>query len=173
MSNTKRDVQRLLDIYRAAKLHQYAPLARNKPWGINDNCVFVDPNEGYVVMYAPTSTGGTLRISSKYDAETRGFCARQSTHKAMYDALRQGHMNADPSTLGTNLRDVAAARTVANGTMDQFADSRAVAQIKIDDALRTKLRNVFGFAAAVSTIPVVIMLAYLTAVRRTGALENL
>jgi len=33
--------------------------------------------------------------------------------------------------------------------------------------------NNLPFAAAVSTIPVVIMLAYLTAVRRTGALENL
>jgi putative spermidine/putrescine transport system permease protein len=29
------------------------------------------------------------------------------------------------------------------------------------------------FAAAVATVPVVIMLAYLAAVRRTGALENL
>jgi putative spermidine/putrescine transport system permease protein len=33
--------------------------------------------------------------------------------------------------------------------------------------------NNMPFAAAVSTIPVVIMLVYLTAVRRTGALENL
>jgi putative spermidine/putrescine transport system permease protein len=33
--------------------------------------------------------------------------------------------------------------------------------------------NNLPFAAAVSTIPVVIMLAYLTGVRRTGALENL
>ena len=33
--------------------------------------------------------------------------------------------------------------------------------------------NDMPFAAAVSTIPVVIMLVYLTAVRRTGALENL
>ncbi|GAA1476019.1 ABC transporter permease [Nocardioides aestuarii] len=33
--------------------------------------------------------------------------------------------------------------------------------------------NNMPFAAAVSTIPVVIMLAYLTGVRRTGALENL
>lgn len=144
MSNTKRDVQRLLGIYRAAKLHQYAPLC-------SYDRVFIDPKEGHVVMYAPTSIGGALRISTKYDVETRGFCARQSTHKELYAALRSGHMNADPSTLGTNLRDVAAARTVANGTMDQFADSLEVARIKIDDALRTKLRNVFGFAAAVST----------------------
>lgn len=143
MSNTKRDVQRLLGIYRAAKLHQYAPLC-------SYDRVFIDPKEGHVGMYAPTSAGGALRISTKYDAETetRDFCARQSTHKAMYDALRQGHMNADPSTLGTNLRNVAAARTVANGTMDQFDGSLGVAKIKIDDAMRTKLRNVFGFAAA-------------------------
>ena len=33
--------------------------------------------------------------------------------------------------------------------------------------------NNLPFAAAVSTVPVVIMLVYLAAVRRTGALENL
>ena len=33
--------------------------------------------------------------------------------------------------------------------------------------------NNMPFAAAVATIPVVIMLVYLAAVRRTGALENL
>jgi putative spermidine/putrescine transport system permease protein len=33
--------------------------------------------------------------------------------------------------------------------------------------------NNLPFAAAVSTVPVVVMLAYLAAVRRTGALENL
>jgi putative spermidine/putrescine transport system permease protein len=33
--------------------------------------------------------------------------------------------------------------------------------------------NNLPFAAAVATIPVVIMLAFLAAVRRTGALENL
>lgn len=33
--------------------------------------------------------------------------------------------------------------------------------------------NNLPFAAAVATIPVVVMLLYLAAVRRTGALENL
>ena len=33
--------------------------------------------------------------------------------------------------------------------------------------------NNLPFAAAMATIPVVIMLGYLAAVRRTGALENL